>query len=107
MKIKNIDIHNYKGIENLHVDFHEGINLLIGNNGAGKTSLLNAISVMVSDSLSLLKGVRTLQINDDVRTSAKMIGDTVSQLTAFYPVELAADSLIKMTGAKAADIITV
>ena len=91
MKIKNIDIHNYKGIENLHVDFHEGINLLIGNNGAGKTSLLNAISVMVSDSLSLLKGVRTLQINDDVRTSAKMIGDTVSQLTAFYPVELAAD----------------
>ncbi len=43
MKIENIHIQNFRGFKDVRVDFHAQLNVFIGNNGAGKTSLLDAI----------------------------------------------------------------
>ena len=43
MYLKQVTIENFRGIENMTLDFHPGINLLIGNNGVGKTTVLEAI----------------------------------------------------------------
>ena len=43
MKLEHISIVNYKNIREAEIDFSEGVNCLVGNNGMGKTNLLDAI----------------------------------------------------------------
>ena len=45
MYLEKIHIENYKAIEKLDIDLRSGMNLLIGDNGAGKTSVLEGIAV--------------------------------------------------------------
>ncbi len=45
MKISDIHIENFKGIENLSFEFDPQFNVIIGENGAGKSSVLDAISI--------------------------------------------------------------
>lgn len=93
MYIESIDIQNYHGISELHVDFHEGINLLIGNNGAGKTSLLNAIAVILQESFLRLSGVgfTDLYASDAYQTTTIM-GDAIVNTERHYPIRI--DSVI-------------
>jgi len=46
MKIKNINIMNFRNYENLSINFSDGINIFIGLNGTGKTNLLESIYVL-------------------------------------------------------------
>lgn len=48
MKLKNITINNFRCFKKYHVQFATGATVLIGKNGAGKTSLLNAIHYALS-----------------------------------------------------------
>lgn len=43
MKLKKIKIQNFRCFKNYEIDFRAGVTVLIGKNGVGKTSLLNAI----------------------------------------------------------------
>lgn len=43
MYIKRIDIENFKAISKLNLQLKPGVNILIGDNGVGKTSILDAI----------------------------------------------------------------
>ena len=45
MKINDIHIRNFKGIETLDLSFNDNFTVLIGENGAGKSSILDAISI--------------------------------------------------------------
>lgn len=89
MYIKTIDIQNYRGIEKLHVAFKEGVNLLIGNNGAGKTSLLNSLAIMLQEPLQMISGLAkdTVRLEDVYQTTAA-IGDTVVQTDRHFPVKV-------------------
>lgn len=48
--ITKIKLHNFKRFQKFEVEFHETINLLIGDNEAGKSSVLTAIDLVVSGS---------------------------------------------------------
>ncbi|WP_298392232.1 AAA family ATPase [Flavobacterium sp.] len=48
MKVDRIEIRNYKGFESCDVDFHPNMNVFIGSNASGKTTLLSAILKSVS-----------------------------------------------------------
>ncbi|MBQ7238340.1 MAG: DNA replication/repair protein RecF [Bacteroidales bacterium] len=43
MKLEHLSIVNYKNIREAEIDFSGGVNCLVGNNGMGKTNLLDAI----------------------------------------------------------------
>ena len=92
MQIKSIDIQNYCGIEKLNLEFQQGINLLIGNNGAGKTSLLTALAITISEPLSLItvkKGaIASVGIGENAYTTTSLVGDTVVQTISHYPVTI-------------------
>ena len=45
MRIDNIKIDCFKNYDNLSVNFESGVNLFVGTNGSGKTSLLEAVNV--------------------------------------------------------------
>lgn len=44
MKIKRINIDNINGIKHLELNFNKGLNLICGENGVGKTTILKAIA---------------------------------------------------------------
>ena len=91
MLLKKISLQNYRGIQNLNVEFKPGINLIIGNNGAGKTSLLNGISVVLSAATTLLNSMM-LQINaNDIHMSYNDTGDATTSIRYHTPVELNAE----------------
>jgi len=48
MRITKLTIKNFRGIREMELDFHEKMNVLIGINGAGKSSVLDAIATMLS-----------------------------------------------------------
>ncbi|TFF39141.1 AAA family ATPase [Mucilaginibacter psychrotolerans] len=45
MRIDSIKVQNFKNFDNLEVSFDPGVNLFVGSNGSGKTSILEAINV--------------------------------------------------------------
>ena len=45
MRIDKLEIQNFKNYESVDVSFAPGINLFVGSNGSGKTSILEALNV--------------------------------------------------------------
>lgn len=45
MKINNLTLENFRIHENLFIEFEKGLNLLLGENGSGKSSILEAIGI--------------------------------------------------------------
>ncbi|MBR4624949.1 MAG: AAA family ATPase [Alphaproteobacteria bacterium] len=48
MKIKSLETYNFRGLINAKIEFHEKLNLFLGINGAGKSSILDAISLLMT-----------------------------------------------------------
>ena len=46
MQFKNLEIRNFRNFENLKLDFSSGLNIFLGNNGQGKTNLLEALYLL-------------------------------------------------------------
>jgi predicted ATP-binding protein involved in virulence len=47
MRIKNIHIENFKGIESKDIIFNDRFTVFIGDNGTGKSSILDAVSIAI------------------------------------------------------------
>ena len=47
MIIKRVQLENYRSHSNITVEFTKGVNLILGKNGRGKTSILEAISTVM------------------------------------------------------------
>lgn len=73
MKIKNIKYQNYKGLKIDELSFNDNLTVIIGKNGAGKTSVLSSIVVALSWIISRLKSEKGkgLYIEDEAITNGK------------------------------------
>jgi predicted ATP-binding protein involved in virulence len=45
MKVKRLTLRSFRGIDDLTLDFAPNVTVLIGNNGAGKSSILDALAI--------------------------------------------------------------
>jgi len=89
MHLSRILIKNFKGIQDMELLFTTGVNLLIGDNGTGKTSALEAIAVSLSGMLKGLKGVSGKNIlQSDIRFSMDEKGDASSSIQYWNPTEI-------------------
>lgn len=73
MEFMKVDLQNFKRFESLHLDFKPGINILLGGNGVGKTSILEALSIALSDYFNGIpdvpkKGIESNQVRFDTHT---------------------------------------
>ncbi len=76
MEFKTASIRNFKGITSLDLEFKSGVNILLGGNGVGKTSVLEALSITLSDYFNGIKGVTKKGIEPhQVRFDTHDLGD--------------------------------
>lgn len=66
LKINRVYLENYRVHESLEIEFSKGINLLLGENGKGKSSILEAIGYALFDS-----GLRTNNQKEAIRYGKK------------------------------------
>ena len=76
MIVQNVDIKNFRGIEYASIEFKPGFNLIKGENGKGKTSILEAISVGLGGFIAGFSDVSTRHFSkDEIRKVIKLTGD--------------------------------
>lgn len=51
MYISNVTIENFRSFNNNSIDFHDGINVLIGHNNSGKSNILRALAIIFDSSV--------------------------------------------------------
>lgn len=71
MRIVSLQLENTKSYQNCRVSFTDGVNAIVGHNGAGKSTILEAIGFALFDSLNGYKH------SDFVREGAKSASVTV------------------------------
>ena len=67
MYIKHIELTDFRNYENLQLDFHENVNLILGDNAQGKTNLLEAIYIT-----SIGRSFRTNKDSELIKFDANM-----------------------------------
>jgi len=56
MHIKKLHIQNFRGIRNMELELHRQMNVFVGINGAGKSSVLDALGYLLRPPVHLLSG---------------------------------------------------
>lgn len=92
MRIKSIALDNFKCFEHLEMDFHPSMNLIVGINGTGKSSVLEALRILLGSLFLSVDKYKDKILcpgigNDDVR---------LSQLEQQYPVKVSAVAEMSM-----------
>lgn len=91
MHLTKIHIENFKGIKNAELEFVPSVNLIIGNNGTGKTSILEAVSVALGGFLSGIEGVNTIHFSkDEIRRESQLTGTGSNNIVYRTPIRVEA-----------------
>jgi predicted ATP-binding protein involved in virulence len=94
MRITSLNICNFKGFQERTLSFHPHFNLIIGENGAGKTSVLEALSIAAGSWFLGLRGYDSRNIRqEDVRLARLESGEQV-HWEAQYPCVIEAHGVL-------------
>ncbi|MCI8647560.1 MAG: AAA family ATPase [Firmicutes bacterium] len=95
MKIDRLKIKNFRCFENLEMQLHPKCNLFIGINGAGKSTILDAVSIALGGYLSGFDGINSHSIlQEDVHYKMFSAGSRIESQEQF-PVEIYAEGSVK------------
>ena len=89
MKLYNAKIKNFRGIEECDIQFKQGFNLIKGENGKGKTSILEAIAVGLGGFVADLEGVKPRHFSrEEIRQVYTTVGDGSYDKKIVVPTEV-------------------
>lgn len=92
MFLKSIKISNFRAIDNVEIKFEKGFNILIGDNGVGKTSILEAISVALGGFLAGIDGIYTKHFTiDEIRCVSELLGQGSYNIRHITPIQVDCD----------------
>ena len=98
MYIKLTEIQNFKSIEQMILEFSSGVNLLIGNNGVGKTAVLEALALSIQPYFSRMNDITKKGIaKNDIRFANNRIGDASQHRVYYNPTAIKSKILLKET----------
>lgn len=91
--LEHIHIKNYALIDELFIEFKKGLNILTGETGAGKSIIINALSLLLGDNIDktfikdinrnvIVEGV-VITENDEIISFIKEIGIEIEENTIF------------------------
>lgn len=89
MYFKKVEIQNYRSIQDMQIHLNPGVNLLIGDNGVGKTAVLEALTVALGGFLSGIPGVSTKGIlQTDIRIESSPLSNASMGIQYKVPVSV-------------------
>ena len=95
MRIEHVNFRNYRCFEDLDIDFHNRMTVIVGTNGSGKTSVLEGTVVALGTFFSEMDGLRDISLTKkDVRLKAYAMGEA-DDVQLQYPVSIAARGSIE------------
>lgn len=99
MFINKLKLHNFRCFENIEIEFTKPLTVIVGNNGAGKTSILEGGVIAVSSIFLGLDGIASGSIVDeDSLIKSYTLGMEVDDETqSQYPVVVSAEGNISNT----------
>ncbi|MDT8872969.1 ATP-binding protein [Komagataeibacter rhaeticus] len=98
MRLRHIQLKNFRGFDERSVDFHPSFNLLIGENGFGKTSVLEGIAVAIGAWLQAFPRTDQRHIrSQDIRQVNQMIQGR-TRMQGQYPVIVEAVADVELDG---------
>lgn len=90
MVINTIDLKNFRSFLLFHAEFHPELTVIVGNNGSGKSSLLDSVAVAIGTFLNKIDGADSKSIlKEDVTLQAYEMGSVVD-MQPQYPVVISA-----------------
>lgn len=90
MKLSNLRINNFRCFSDFTVSFNDNLTVIVGGNGAGKSSLLDAISIAIGTFLTGFDGIPGYGIaNDDALKKSYDMGSVID-LQPQFPVSIEA-----------------
>ena len=84
MKIQKVIIKNYKIFKNYEIDFNKDLNILVGDNETGKSTILEAVNLALTGKLNnslLSNDISPYLFNKDI--SDKYIEDNIENWDYF------------------------
>ena len=94
MKINRIKLKNFRGFESFSARFNNRLTVIVGNNGAGKSSLLDAVSIAVGTFLTGFDATVASSISKDDATIKCYDMGSVIDAQHQFPVCIAAEGEI-------------
>ena len=58
MKLNNIKIRNFRGCQDVQLDFDKNMTVIVGANGSGKSTILDAISISLSWIIARVRNIK-------------------------------------------------
>lgn len=94
MRINTLSVTNFKGFDNRVFQFHPEFNLIVGVNGKGKTSALDALAVAAGSWFLGLRGYDSRHIwPTEIRLAAKDFNGEI-RFESQFPVEVTAKGVV-------------
>ena len=94
MYLKSLHLDHFKCFEHVDVLFHPHLTVLVGVNGAGKTTILEGATIAISTMFASFDGLKSISISKmQAHLKAYSLGST-SDVQAQYPVRVGASAEI-------------
>lgn len=91
MRIDRVEISNFHGLEKVSFNLHPGVTVLLGNNAAGKSAVLDSLAVLAGSYFLGIDGINSLAIKkSDVRQERQIQTDGSTELSYYLPCILRA-----------------
>lgn len=93
MKIKNIKLKNFRCFEELVIELNERCNVIVGVNGAGKSTILDALAISIGTYFAKIPTAYSLPIQkEDVLRKSYLTGSIISTEYQF-PVVISTEGI--------------
>jgi len=94
MKINHIQLNNFRKFQNQEFDLSENFTVFIGDNGTGKTALLDALAIGIGTLFLGFNDVDSRNIKDDEIYRISYIKDQITTIEPQYPVRISCEASI-------------
>ena len=95
MYIQELQLQNFKGFDNIELEFHPELSILVAPNGSGKTSILEGSAIAISTMFVKMDGCPGRSIDkSQAHLKAFSVGST-KDVQPQYPVLVQASAQVK------------